>query len=67
AVYAALPESSRIQFLSGYLLSDLGRGAVFLVLAVIAAAAGVYWGWQVAIPEEAVLEETSISPERRRK
>ena len=64
-VYAALPASNKEQFISGFLLSSPARGALFFVLALIAAGIGAYWGWHVTLSEEELLEETSISPDRR--
>jgi hypothetical protein len=64
-VYAALPASNKEQFISGYLLSSPARGSLLFVLAIVAAAIGAYWGWHLTLSEEEVLEETSISPERR--
>jgi MFS family permease len=59
-VYTALPEGNKPQFLSGYLLRDVGHGSLFLVLALIAAAIGAYWGWHVKVPQEGVLDRIAL-------
>ena len=59
-VYSALPHVNKAQFVSGYLLNDLRRGILFLVLALIAAAIGAYWGWHVKVPQEGVLDRIAL-------
>lgn len=59
-VYTALPHGNKAQFVSGYLLDDLRRGAIFLILALIAAAIGSYWGWHVKVPQEGVLDRIAL-------
>ena len=55
-VYSALPSGNKGQFVSGYLLNNVNRGAVFVALALIAAAIGSYWGSRVKVPQEGVLD-----------
>jgi hypothetical protein len=59
-VYTALPRGNKAQFLSGYLLYDISRGTLFLVLALIAASIGAYWGWHVKVPQEGVLDRVAL-------
>jgi MFS family permease len=59
-VYTALPHGNKAQFVSGYLLNDLRRGALFLVFALIAASIGAYWGWHVTVPREGVLDRIAL-------
>lgn len=59
-VYAALPHGNRGQFVSGYFLSDIKRGAVFTILSLIASAVGAYWGWHVTVPQEGVLDRIAL-------
>jgi hypothetical protein len=59
-VYTALPRGNKAQFLSGYLLYDIQRGTLFLVLALIAASIGAYWGWHVKVPQEGVLDRVAL-------
>lgn len=59
-IYTALPHGNKAQFMSGYLLNDLRRGTLFLVLALIAAAIGAYWGWHVKVPQEGVLDRIAL-------
>ncbi|MFP5260472.1 MAG: hypothetical protein ACLGJB_01035 [Blastocatellia bacterium] len=59
-VYSALPRGSKAQFISGYLLNDLRRGALFLALALVASTAGAYWGWHVKVPQEGVLDRIAL-------
>ncbi len=65
-VYLLIPQGYKAQFITGALLSDPAQAATFLVLGLIAAAVGAYWGWHVSQSEEEMLEETSISPEHRK-
>jgi hypothetical protein len=58
-VYEALPAGNKAQFVVGAWLTDqAGHLAlrtstmVFIALAVIAAAAGAFWGWHTAVPSE---------------
>jgi hypothetical protein len=51
-VYAKLPPGNKGQFVSGYLLSDLRRGVLFAVVALIAGLIGAYWGWHLKVPQE---------------
>jgi hypothetical protein len=59
-VYSALPRGSKAQFISGYLLNDLRRGALFLALALVASTVGAYWGWHVKVPQEGVLDRIAL-------
>jgi MFS family permease len=59
-VYTALPAGNKGQFVSGYLLSDVRRGAVFTVVALIAAAIGAYWGWHLKVPQEGVFDRIAL-------
>ena len=66
-VYVLLPQAYQDMFITGGLLDDPTQAGLFLVLGFVAAPIGAYWGWHVAQSEEDVLEETSISPEHRKK
>jgi hypothetical protein len=59
-VYSALPRGSKAHFISGYLLNDLRRGALFLGLALVASTVGAYWGWHVKVPQEGVLDRIAL-------
>ena len=59
-VYLALPHSNKPQFVSGYLLSNVRRGTLFVSLALIAASIGAYWGWHVKVPQEGVLDRVAL-------
>ena len=59
-VYAALPSSNQPQFVSGFLLAHVTRGAVLGVLALIAAAIGAYWGWHLKVPQEGMLDRIAL-------
>lgn len=59
-VYAALPNASRGQFVSGYFLSALERGLIFTFLSLSAAAAGAYWGWHVKAPQERAIDRIAL-------
>jgi hypothetical protein len=59
-VYSALPSGNKGQFVSGYLLNNVNRGAVFVALALIAAAIGSYWGSRVKVPQEGVLDRVAL-------
>lgn len=61
-----IPQGYKAQFIIGYLLNDPTQAALFLILGLVAAPIGAYWGWHVAQSQEDVLEETSISPEHRK-
>ena len=65
-VFLLLPRAYKGQFITGALLSDPAQAATFLILGLIAAPVGAYWGWHVTQSEEEMLEETSISPEHRK-
>ena len=64
--YLLIPEGYKAQFITGALLSDPVQAVTFLVLGLVAAPVGAYWGWHVSQSEEEMLEETSISPEHRK-
>jgi hypothetical protein len=58
-VYEALPAANKAQFVVGAWLTDRNGNlalrtstVVFIALAVIAAAAGAYWGWKTHVPSE---------------
>lgn len=59
-VYTALPSGNKGQFISGYLLSDVRRGAPLAVVALIAAAIGAYWGWHLKVPQEGVFDRIAL-------
>ena len=59
-VYSALPSGNKGQFVSGYLLNNVNRGAVFVALALIAAAIGSFWGSRVKVPQEGVLDRVAL-------
>jgi MFS family permease len=45
---------------SGYLLSDVRRGALFAVVALIAGLIGAYWGWHLKVPQEGVFDRIAL-------
>lgn len=59
-VYTALPSGNKGQFVSGFLLSDVGRGAFFAVIALIAGVIGAYWGWHLKVPQEGVFDRIAL-------
>ena len=72
-VYSALPSGNKGQFVSGYLLAGTGtqdnsqvlldnvkRGSLFVVLALIAAMIGAFWGSRVKVPQEGVLDRVAL-------
>jgi len=59
-VYTALPSGNQGQFVSGYLLSDVRRGALFAVVALIAGVIGAYWGWHLKVPQEGVFDRIAL-------
>jgi MFS family permease len=59
-VYAALPNANRGQFVSGYFLSALQRGSIFILLSLGAAAVGAYWGWHVKAPQERAIDRIAL-------
>ena len=59
-VYTALPSGNKGQFVSGYLLSDVRRGALFAVVALIAGVIGAYWGWHLKVPQEGVFDRIAL-------
>ncbi|HWP45060.1 MAG TPA: hypothetical protein VNO14_17590 [Blastocatellia bacterium] len=63
-IFAALPEGNKGQFLTGLLVGNFtkhpGQSAVFVVLALAAAAAGNYIGWHVKVPHEGVLDRAAL-------
>lgn len=59
-VYTALPSGNKGQFVSGYVLSDVRRAALFAVVALIAAVIGAYWGWHLKVPQEGVFDRIAL-------
>jgi len=59
-VYTALPSRNNGLFVSGYLLSDVRRGALFAVVALIAGVIGAYWGWHLKVPQEGVFDRIAL-------
>lgn len=59
-VYFGLPAANKAQFVTGYMLDDLGRAALFVGMAVVAALIGAYWGWHVVAPQEGVLDRVAL-------
>lgn len=59
-VYSALPQGNKGQFVSGYLLNNVNRAAMFIVLALIAAAIGSYWGSHVKVPQEGMVDRVAL-------
>ena len=51
-VYTALPSRNNGVFVSGYLLSEPRRAALFAVAGLIAGVIGAYWGWHLKVPQE---------------
>ena len=51
-VYTALPSRNNGVFVSGYLLSEPRRGALFAVAGLIAGVIGAYWGGHLKVPQE---------------
>lgn len=60
-VYTALPAGNKGQFVSGYLLSDVRRGVLFSIVALIAAVIGAYWGWHLKVPQEGVFDRIALA------
>lgn len=60
-VYTALPAGNKGQFVSGFLLSDVRRGVLFSVVALIAAVIGAYWGWHLKVPQEGVFDRIALA------
>ena len=60
-VYTKLPSGNKGQFVSGYLLSDVRRGALFAVVALIAGVIGAYWGWHLKVPQEGVFDRIALA------
>jgi MFS family permease len=59
-VYSALPSDNKGQFVSGYLLNNVNRAALFVALAMIAAAIGAYWGSHVKVPQEGTADRVAL-------
>ena len=59
-VYTALPSGNKAQYITGYLLDDVRRGALLGVIALIAGAIGAYWGWHVKVPQEGALDRVAL-------
>jgi hypothetical protein len=59
-VYTALPSNTKGQFASGLVLANVPRGALFVGLALVAAAIGAYWGSHVKVPQEGALDRVAI-------
>jgi len=59
-VYTALPSGNKGQFVSGYLLIEPRRGALFAVVALIAGVIGAYWGWHLKVPQEGGFDRIAL-------
>ena len=61
-IYAKLPIGNKGQFVTGVWLSsaDLGQQALFVAMALLAAAAGAYLGWRVKVPHEGLLDRAAL-------
>lgn len=59
-MYTALPSGNKGQFVSGYLLSEPRRGALFAVVALIAGVIGAYWGWHLKVPQEGGFDRIAL-------
>jgi hypothetical protein len=61
-LYAALPAGNKAQFVTGELIGDAtaGRAALFVALALVAAAVGSYVGWHVSVPGEGKLDRAAL-------
>jgi MFS family permease len=59
-VYTALPSGNKGQFISGQLLSNVSRGSLLAILALIAGTIGSYWGWHLKVPQEGVLDRIAL-------
>jgi hypothetical protein len=67
AIYAYLPTGNKSQFVTGLLLSGrtdrfelTGMGILFIVLALVAAAAGAYLGGRVSVPQESNIDRVAL-------
>ena len=60
-VYTALPSGNKGQFVSGYLISDVRRGVLFAIFALIAGVIGAYWGWHLKVPQEGVFDRIALA------
>jgi hypothetical protein len=59
-MYSALPSGNKGQFVSGYLLSEPRRGALFALIALIAGVIGAYWGWHLKVPQEGGFDRIAL-------
>src|SRR6185295_17490047 len=59
-VYLRLQSDNKGQFVSGYLLNNVNRAGLFIVLALIAAVIGSYWGSHVKVPQEGRLDRVFL-------
>jgi hypothetical protein len=66
-IYAYLPAGNKSQFVTGLLMSGrpdrfevTGLGVLFVVLALIAAAAGAYLGGRVSVPQESAIDRIAL-------
>ena len=59
-LYTRLSAGNKGQFVSGYLLSDIRRGSLFAVIALIAGVIGAYWGWHLKVPQEGVFDRIAL-------
>jgi hypothetical protein len=63
-IYTALPEGNKGQFFTGALLGNLssnpGESLMFVVLSIVAAAVGAYWGYHIRVPREGVLDRVAL-------
>lgn len=59
-MYTALPPGNKGQFVSGNILSEPRRGALFAIIALIAAVIGAYWGWHLKVPQEGGFDRIAL-------
>ena len=61
-IYWRLPLGTKGQFVTAVWLSsaDLGQRALFVAMALMAAAAGAYLGWRVKVPHEGIFDRVAL-------
>ena len=61
-IYWKLPLGNKGQFVTGVWLgnADMGQRALFVAMALMAAAAGAYLGWRVKVPREGILDRVAL-------